>query len=62
MPVMATKTESEEYEYVTYVPGGHKCADCGHEIKPLELARRARVAHRSGPPISVYRHERGCPK
>ncbi|MFG2616167.1 hypothetical protein ACGFXC_00945 [Streptomyces sp. NPDC048507] len=58
----ATKAEALEldrdgWEYLTYAPG-HECYACHRPIQSLEPVRRRVVDRTSGPPATVYRHNK----
>ncbi|MFE3554484.1 hypothetical protein ACFXKW_06385 [Streptomyces sp. NPDC059193] len=51
--------DRDVWEYLTYAPG-RTCSACSREVKPLEPVRRRVVDRTSGPPATVYRHNK-CP-
>lgn len=49
-------SHAQVWEYLTYAPGGERCADCRRVIGSFEPARRGRGGGTSGPPVVIYRH------
>lgn len=54
-------TETDEWEYLTYAPPGHKCSVCLRDVEPLDPVRRGTVGRGSSPLVVVYRHAGECP-